>query len=289
MIAGEDGARLGQPVSLQDQDAGRVEELRDLRARAARPPTRRSAVARPGPRAASRTPGDRRSAFWARRPAGSARPSGPGGWRGAPRRGPSGRSAGAPAARPRPPGGSWRTPSRTRGARCRGSPARPPGGSRKPLQAFGERGGQAQADPEEALHPGERVREGEEEEMDVTFTDVGRASRSCRARRDGSQCVWTTPFGAPVVPEVYTIVATLPGLMASRRASSPPGGCVPRPSARRPSQSSTRRRVPPDPWADPSMRTTLSRVGISAAAASAFRSCCWSSTNSVRASESRTM
>ena len=44
---------------------------------------------------------------------------------------------------------------------------------RKPLQALGERGGQAEADPEEALHPGEGVREREEEEMDVALADPG--------------------------------------------------------------------------------------------------------------------
>ena len=44
---------------------------------------------------------------------------------------------------------------------------------RKPLDALGERGGQAEADPEEALHPGEGVREREEEEMDVALAHPG--------------------------------------------------------------------------------------------------------------------
>ncbi len=75
-------------------------------------------------------------------------------------------------------------------------------------------------------------------------TPEARAIMSSAAR--WFACVWTTPFGAPVVPEVYTIVATSPGLDGVRGAPrARPGDAFRGPAPGAPSQSSTRRRVPP--------------------------------------------
>ena len=113
---------------------------------------------------------------------------------------------------------------------------------RKPLDALGERRGQAEADPEEALHPGEGVREREEEEMDVALAHPGGPRDHVERRQVVAVRLHDALRGAGGARGVddRRDVGRLDAREARARAR--PVRCASRPSARSASQSSTRRR-----------------------------------------------
>jgi hypothetical protein len=83
-----------------------------------------------------------------------------------------------------------------------------------------------------------------------------------------SMLAWliTTPFGFPVVPEVYSSVAGLSGVIIAMRLASGPGSAArcSAPAARKSAQLTNRRS--PSGQAAASLTTTLARLGIAARA-----------------------
>ena len=169
MVARQDRAGLGQPVPFQDENACRMEELRDLgRQRSPARHAEAKPAAQSGPQLAEYQPigeglldpeGRRnRSPF-------PAEPAGP--------------TADLQCPVEDPLADRWRRLHPRQDLRVHllehsGHAAEEvrchlPQVLRKPLDALGERGGQSQADPEEALHTGERMGEREKEEMDVSL------------------------------------------------------------------------------------------------------------------------
>ena len=169
MVAGQDGARLGQPVAFQDQDAGGVEELGDLR-RERRAP--RDAEPQAPSEGRTELPEDqpvRHLPLDAQGP-GNRPPFPLEAARAAPdRQGPV-EDAAAERRRGRHAGQDLRVHllehARHAADEVRRDLAQV---LRQPLDALRERRDQAEPDPEEALHPGKGMRQREEQEMRVAL------------------------------------------------------------------------------------------------------------------------